>query len=390
MTLRRHAFPIFFVALTAAGTTYADQQQALENLRKRINQVQQAMEQTSESRSEASDALRQSERAISNSNRKLAELTARQQTVNRHLSALKSRENTLLTDIRNQQKLLEAILLKQYQEGGHPYLGLLLNNHDPNRINRELAYYQFIARDRAAWLQQLRAMMAELKQTRTAVQTQSVELKSLREDEASQRTQLQTEQQSRRSLLNKLSTQLRQQRKEISRLRRDEDRLSKLVEKLTAMLEKPKTRSLFRNEALPDSKFDGKPFDQLRGKLALPVRGDITNLFGSPRPESNLPWKGLFLKAAAGQAVKVIAAGRVVFADWLRGFGNLLIVDHGDGYMSLYGNNETLYKQVGDVLHGGDTVASVGNTGGNENSGLYFELRHKSKPLDPMPWLASK
>ena len=122
----------------------------------------------------------------------------------------------------------------------------------------------------------------------------------------------------------------------------------------------------------------------------MPVKGGLANQFGTQRPDSTVQWKGLFLRTSAGQAVKAVAAGRVVFADWLRGFGNLLIVDHGNGYMSLYGNNETLYKQVGDVLRGGDTVAAVGNSGGNENSGLYFELRHEGKALDPMKWLATK
>jgi septal ring factor EnvC (AmiA/AmiB activator) len=390
VTLRRLAFTFFFLALTCTGIAYADQQQALENLRKRISQMQQSMEKTSESRSEASDALRQSERAISVSNRKLAELSAQQQTANQHLTTLKSREADLQTRIRSQQRMLETLVVRQYHEGGHAYLDLLLNSRDPNETNRSLTYYQFIARDRAAWLQQLRDKLAELRQVRTEAQTQTNALKALRTEENQQKQQLQADQASRRSLLGKLSKQLRQQRHEISRLQRDENRLSQLVEKLTSMLQQPQSRSLLRNNELPDRQFDGKPFEQLRGKLVLPVRGDITNRFGSPRPESNLPWKGLFLRTSAGQPVKAIAAGRIVFADWLRGFGNLLIVDHGDGYMSLYGNNETLYKQVGDVLHGGDTIATVGNSGGNEDSGLYFELRHKSKPLDPLPWLASK
>jgi septal ring factor EnvC (AmiA/AmiB activator) len=147
---------------------------------------------------------------------------------------------------------------------------------------------------------------------------------------------------------------------------------------------------LFNNDNLPDSSYDGRPFDQLKGKLILPVKGVVTNRFGATRPDSTVQWKGLFLKSASGQSVKSIAAGQVVFADWLRGFGNLLIIDHGNGYMSLYGNNETLYKQVGDILRGGDTIASVGNSGGNEDFGLYFELRHQSKPLDPMVWVAKK
>ncbi len=191
-------------------------------------------------------------------------------------------------------------------------------------------------------------------------------------------------------MLKKISLQLRSQRREIHRLQRDENRLAQLVEQITKMLAQPKSKSIFRNDKLPDDRYDGRSFDNLKGKLTIPVRGDITNRFGDTRPDSTVQWKGIFVRAATGQPVKAIAAGRVVFADWLRGFGNLLIIDHGKGYMSLYGDNETLYKQVGDELRGGDTIATVGNSGGNEDSGLYFELRLQSKPLDPLKWLATK
>jgi len=117
------------------------------------------------------------------------------------------------------------------------------------------------------------------------------------------------------------------------------------------------------------------------------VRGELRNRFGSPREDSGLSWKGLFIAAPTGQDVKAVAAGRVVFADWLRGFGNLLIIDHGGGYMSLYGNNESLYKQVGAATVGGETVAAVGNSGGNTNSGLYFEIRYQGKAFDPLEWV---
>ena len=142
-----------------------------------------------------------------------------------------------------------------------------------------------------------------------------------------------------------------------------------------------------RNERLPDDSAKAGPFERLKGHLRLPVRGELNNRFGSPRFDGGLTWKGLFITARAGEEVRAIAAGRVVFADWLRGFGNLLIIDHGGAYMSLYGNNETLYKRVGETIQGGDPIAAVGNSGGNANSGLYFELRHEGKPLDPLRWV---
>ena len=120
------------------------------------------------------------------------------------------------------------------------------------------------------------------------------------------------------------------------------------------------------------------------------MRGELGNRFGSPRSDSGLNWKGLFIAARPGEEVHAIAAGRVVFADWLRGFGNLLIIDHGDSYMSLYGNNETLYKQVGETIRGGETIAAVGNSGGNTDSGLYFEIRYQGKPFDPLTWVNAR
>ncbi|HWU84188.1 MAG TPA: peptidoglycan DD-metalloendopeptidase family protein, partial [Rhodocyclaceae bacterium] len=117
-----------------------------------------------------------------------------------------------------------------------------------------------------------------------------------------------------------------------------------------------------------------------------PVRGEVANRFGAPRAEGT-SWKGLFIRAAEGSEVKSIAAGQVVFADWLRGFGNLIIVDHGDGYLTVYGNNESLFRQTGDNVKSGEAIASVGNSGGNPESGLYFELRHQGQVLDPLKWV---
>jgi septal ring factor EnvC (AmiA/AmiB activator) len=289
-----------------------------------------------------------------------------------------------------QQVLLGKLLYQQYLGGKQEYLKLLLNNQDPNQVVRDLQYYQYIARGRATWLATLRFDLAELDAASKATLEKRAELASLRKEQAVQKNNLKKEQHARQRMLVKVSNQLRQQRREISHLQRDENRLAQLVDKITKMLSQPNTQTMFRNDRLPDNRFDGSPFNQLKGKLTLPVRGEVTNRFGAKRPDSSVRWKGLFLKAPSGQAVKAIASGQVVFADWLRGFGNLLIIDHGNGYMSLYGNNETLYKQVGDVLRGGDTIATIGNSGGNENFGLYFELRHESKPLDPMKWLATK
>jgi len=142
-----------------------------------------------------------------------------------------------------------------------------------------------------------------------------------------------------------------------------------------------------RNERTPDPAQAGGAFAALRGKLALPVRGEIASRFGKPRPEGGTTWKGLFIRAAEGAEVRAVAAGEVVFADWLRGFGNLLVVDHGDDFLSVYGNNQSLLKETGQRVAPGEVVATVGNTGGSPESGLYFELRHQGQAFDPIRWV---
>jgi septal ring factor EnvC (AmiA/AmiB activator) len=377
-------------SLLLTGTVSASQQEELENLRQRITAMQSEMAKTSESKTEAADALRESERAISDSNRKIAELAEQQREADTKLNELHAQQQQLKQHLSWQQALLSRLLYQQYLGGKHEYLKLMLDNQDPNKVARDLQYFRYIARNRAAWLDSLRTDLNALKNVSDKVQAQSEALSNLRAEQATQKEKLKQDQHERLQVLGRISNQLTQQRHEITRLQHDENRLARLVAKIAEMLAKPKTKSLFRNENIPDNRFDGQPFERLQGKLALPVKGDITNHFGATRPDSTVLWKGIFIRSSSGQSVKVIAAGRVVFADWLRGFGNLLIVDHGHAYMSLYGNNETLYKQVGDELRGGDTIATVGNSGGNSDSGLYFELRHESKPLDPIKWLAKK
>ncbi|MEO8039769.1 MAG: peptidoglycan DD-metalloendopeptidase family protein, partial [Betaproteobacteria bacterium] len=191
-------------------------------------------------------------------------------------------------------------------------------------------------------------------------------------------------------VLASVSEQIGRQRKEFATLKRDEERLTRLLERLAGEIKRaqparPKGPAL-ANRSVPQSGDPDFEFARMKGRLKLPVVGELGSRFGGPRSDRGFSSKGVFIRAKAGQEVKAVAAGRVVFADWLRGFGNLMIVDHGDGYMSLYGNNEALYRRVGDEVRGGDAVAAVGASGGNEETGLYFELRYQGKPFDPLSW----
>ena len=169
-------------------------------------------------------------------------------------------------------------------------------------------------------------------------------------------------------------------------LKRDETALNRKIKELARAAEKRQRSRTIKNTKLPDRTFDGKSFKKLKGKLRLPALGNLKYRFGTQR-EGDILWKGVFIEANKGQPVIAIASGEDVYADWLGGFGNLLIIDHGGGYLSLYGNNESLLQGVGNIVKAGDTVATVGNTGGNSNSGLYFELRFKGKPFNPLKWV---
>ncbi len=365
---------VVLATLLAAGAAHATQQDDLERLRKRISALQQNFDKTSESKSEVVDELRESERAISDSNRKLHNLAQQQQTANLQLGQLQQRAAAMEKELQGQQAMLGRLLYHQYLDSAEDeYLKLLLNSDDPNETARELHYFEYVARSRAATLKSLRGSLAKLQTVTSQARLKRDEIAGLQAEERAQRQHLEQDRRARQQTLGRIALQLKQQRREIGRLQRNEAHLSQLVEKLA--------------NTLPNAGTDTVPFKSLKGRLALPVKGKVRNKFGARRPESTMAWTGWFLRAAPSQAVRAVAAGRVVYADWLRGFGNLLIIDHGQGYMSLYGNNETLYKQVGDSLRGGDTIAAVGSSGGNEDSGLYFELRFEGKPFDPTKWV---
>lgn len=385
--LFRHILLLSVCLFGGINSAHAQPQEELNSLRKQIAGLQKELEKTTESRSEAVNELRSSERAVSDSKRKLSGLTLQLRAAAQNLHELQQQELQLESTIQLQQAMLGKLLYQQYLGGRQEYLKLLLNNKDPNQAARDMRYYEYIARSRSNWLGMLRSNLLQLKSVMEQTQQKTREISTLKIKETEQRKTLENDLLVRQQVISRFGEQLTQQRREIGRLQRDENRLSQLVAKLSRVLASQKSKGLFNNEKLPDNRFDGKPFEQLKGKLALPVAGEVLNKFGTPRPDSAVLWRGLQLRASSGQPVKSVAAGRVVFADWLRGFGNLMIIDHGNGYMSLYGNNETLYKQVGDLLRGGDTIAAVGNSGGNEDYGVYFELRHKGEPMDPISWV---
>ncbi len=375
-------------ALIGAQAACAADKADLDALRGRIETLKKNLSGSEENRSEASDGLRESERGVSEANRVLRNIGAQQRSARADLVRVGEQSRVLEAGIASQQRELGQLLAMRYASGQQDYLRLLLSGRDPNQTARDLYYFGYISRAQADFIRALRANLAGLAQLAREARGKSAELAGLEAQQREGRKELLKQQAERRRVLAKLATQIRSQRREIKSLQRDEARLSRLVEELGKVISPgPRGR---RNERLPEAGRDGGAFALLKGKLRLPIRGELINRFGSPRSDSGLSWKGLFIRGASGEDVRAVAAGRVVFAEWMRGFGNLMIIDHGQSYLTIYGNNEALLKQVGDAVATGDVVATVGNSGGNPDSGLYFEIRYQGKAFDPLRWVSLK
>lgn len=386
---------------TSAPSKASEAQEELRELKSRIDAIQKRLAEAEESKTEAADALRASERSISDANRALAELSDQSRTAGSRLAELKREIDRIEANLKVQRATLADLLYRQYVTGRPDIAAVLLNGQDPNAVARELHYLSYFARARADLIAKLRENLSRMRTLAEEAESRAAELAHAVAEQSQHRKRLEQEQRARARVLGRIARDIEQQQRQIGTLRRDEARLTRLVDQLAKVIARtprprasrevpPRFEPKPQNDRLPQPADEEGSFARLKGRLALPVRGELANRFGSPRQDSGLMWKGLFIAARGGEDVRAIAGGRVVFADWLRGFGNLLILDHGEGYMSLYGYNETLYKRVGDIIRAGERIAAVGNSGGQPDSGLYFEMRHEGRPFDPMSWVPRK
>ena len=386
----------------------------LKELRGQIDALRKEMASTEGKRATAADQLKSIEQDISTTQRELYQLGHQRQSLQNTLKDLGTQSRELETHLKTQQAQIERLAYRQYLTGQVDALRLLLNGDDPHQAARDLYYLAAIGQARRDLAEELAETLRRKQAIAAQTRERADELTAVENKQKHQHEKLLGQRSQRKGMLDQLSTQLVTQRKEIGNLQRDEKQLTQLIDKLNRIIaaqqreaarretnrpptsrpgtpSTPSARHADReldNDKSPDASASGN-FPSLQGHLRLPTRGTVTNRFGSPRQEGSA-WKGLFIRASAGSEVKAVAAGRVVFSDWMRGFGNLLIVDHGSQYLSIYGNNDALLKQVGDTVRGGDTVASVGNSGGNPESGLYFELRYRGQPIDPLKWVNLK
>jgi len=359
----------------------------ISGIQKQINKIKKKLNKTKKQQHDVTDALKKSETAISHANKALHKIKQDQKKNKSNLSKLKKQSLTISQKLSSQQEKLNKLLYRRYASGNQSYTRLILQSQNPSRISRDLKYQSYIAKARTRLINDMQSNLNEIKKLDTKTTKTLQRAAELKEKKEGERKALQKQKSKKALVLKKLSKEISAQRGKISKLKRDEKRLSRLVVKLSKIAKKKlSSKVVAKSQQTTDNRYAGKKFSSLKGKLKLPVKGEVTNRFGRKRQDGGISWKGLFIRAKEGASVKSVASGQVVFAEWMRGFGNLIIVDHGDGYMSLYGNNQTILKNIGEDVSGGDTIAAVGNTGGNKSNGLYYELRKKSIPFDPLKW----
>lgn len=379
-------------ATTSPPTSQSADPAELERLRGRIETLSKNLEGEEASRVEAADSLKESERAISEANRGLLGLTLQQREVQGRLKELGTQSRRTESGIAAQRERLGKLLARQAALGERDYFKLVFNGGDPYAVARDLTYFSYVARAQADFVQSLKQGLKRVHELADQTRDKGTELSGIEEEQRRERQSLLAEQAEKRRVLDQIAAKIRAQRKEIGVLKQDEQRLSKLVEALSKALAAEPRRPGLRNERTPETAGanGGAAFASLKGRLRLPIRGELTNRYGAKRSDGGVTWKGLFIRAEPGTEVRAVADGQVVFADWIRGFGNLTIVDHGHNYLSIYGNNESLMRQVGSRVATGEVIATVGNSGGNPETGLYFELRYEGRAFDPMKWVSLK
>jgi septal ring factor EnvC (AmiA/AmiB activator) len=403
----------------------------LDSVRARIESLRRDMSKTEKSKQNVSEQLRATETAIVETNRRLQQLAQERHAVEEKLTTLQAQIKRLEQQTLAQQGHLAQLLNRQFISGDADALSILLAGRDPNFIARDQYFLTQLSRAKVDLVQQLRTTVSERQNLTAEVLEQQTQLTEIARREQESRSQLQLRQQQREATLAQLAERLRGQKTEIARLRRDEQRLTNVIAALAAAARKEAAQVAAREAARESAKAAGTKktatqpkvgagntasppaeravspgkspaarsydpgqvngaFSALRGRLRMPVSGQILARYGSARAEGGATWKGLFIRATEGEPIHAVAAGKIVFAEWLRGFGNLLIIDHGNDFLSVYANNEALRGAVGATVTAGQSIATAGNSGGYPDPGLYFELRHRGRAFDPLKWIGTR
>ena len=403
--MRALASGIVFVALLAGGGAQAqgtgDTQRKLEKVKRELKDVSTQRRRAEGQRGDASRALREADEQVGRSSRALQDTQAKIARGETELAALQVRRTTLQASLGERRTELAALLRAAYTVGDDAPLKLMLAQDKVADANRLLAYHRYLQRERVQKISALSAELAEVQQVEARILATRRDLDDARSRQAAQLAEVNRDRSERATLVAQLDRKVQDQRGREQRLGRDAKALQKVLDQLraaAARAERERREAAARAAREAEAaKREGKPVPPSPkpyanatpiqvGGLGWPLSGSLVARFGGTLPDGRRS-SGLLIAAAAGTPVRAVADGRVVFAEWMSGYGLICIVDHGNGSMSLYAYNDALLRNVGDDVRRGDPVASVGNSGGQGRPALYFELRRNGSPVDPAAWL---
>ncbi|HET7587047.1 MAG TPA: peptidoglycan DD-metalloendopeptidase family protein [Gammaproteobacteria bacterium] len=369
---------VFSASAFAAGGNdrTAAKKRELAVIKARIAAVEKTLDTAVGRRGELTEELRDIERALGKAQSALRDTNRSIDAANARLVELKRQQASEQQQLDAEKAALAAQIRAAYVAGNEDRLKLILNQEDPAQVQRMLAYYDYFNRARTARVQNFNARLARLAELKKGIGAKIEQLADLKEQRQASLANIEERRDARQAVLAKVDASISHNHAELAELKRSEQQLKRLIEKLTRAL-----------SDIP-SDLDSQSFASLRGKLNWPVAGPHLATYDSLRADGRLHWQGVLIGGQAGAPVHAIAHGRVVYAGWLPHFGLLLIIDHGGGYLSLYAHNQSLYKEVGDWVGAGETVAALGDSGGQAQPALYFEIRHNKEPVDPARWCA--
>lgn len=385
-----YLIPVLFLVFTPSIYAYDDfdsglsdeqreeKKEELENLRQRMSELRQKIEKKQVEKNSATKFLKDIEVRIGERAYVLKKINRHLRKKKRELKKVKKQHRKTLNKLASQRKILSEQIRSSYMIGRQEYLKLLLNQENPAAIGRTLTYYDYFHKARSHHIDEAVVTIKKLNRLTLQVKTKTEELKASRKQQRVEKQKLEDDFIDRSIVIKQMEEEIAKQGNRMKTFVANEQLLQELLKEIRNIMPSMLTEIDKR-----------ETFAKRRGRLKWPVKGKVKRLFGKSRQAANLKWNGVLIPSREGKDVKAISHGRVAYADWLRGYGMLVIIDHGDGYMTLYGYNQALYKETGDWVEEGEVIATVGRSGGQLKSALYFEVRVKGQPSNPTKWCKS-
>lgn len=365
------------------GSAQADEKTEMVKLQKEIEALQQELKAAQGSRSNLQKDIEKSETQINQLQKKADQIQQELKRQNNELEKLKDERSSLEQQQQSQLSQIANQVRARHRLGNQSELKVLFNQESPDSFARMMKYHSYFMAAHNEKLAAYRDTIAQIDSITPSIELKTIELSALQQQLGERQNELKKTHNQRQAALAKVNANLKNKQQALRQLVEDRNRLQALMNQVTK-----RVASAARSPVYVPLPAMGERFTARKGRLPWPTQGKMIHRFGNPRIAGQINWSGTYISAASGNDVIAVHHGRIVFADYFGGHGLLMIVDHGEGYMSLYAHNQVLLKKAGELVIAGETIARVGNTGGQTGDGLYFEIRHQGKPINPGLWLA--